>query len=34
MKVAAIHVMLDNPSPPMSGDVYIAQVRAQTICNP
>jgi len=34
MKVFAIHVRLDNPGFPASGDVYLGEVRAQTICNP
>jgi hypothetical protein len=34
MKVNAIHITLDNPSLPASGEVYIGQVRAQAICNP
>lgn len=34
MRVYAIHVRIDNPASPASGDVYIGKVRARTICNP
>ena len=34
MRVYAIHVRVDNPSMPASGDVYIGKTRAKTICNP
>jgi len=34
MRVYAIHVRLDNPSLPASGDVYIGKTQAKTICNP
>jgi hypothetical protein len=33
MRVYAIHVRIDNPSTPASGDIYIGEVRAKTICN-
>jgi hypothetical protein len=34
MRVFAIHVKLDNAAFPASGDIYLGEVRAKTICNP
>lgn len=34
MKVNALHITLDNPSTPMSGDIYVAKVNAKVVCNP
>ena len=34
MRVYAIHVRVDNPSTPATGDIYIGKTRAKTICNP